>query len=157
MEKYFRTQQGERVNIVEHTLDQLQKWPNLKMYIGTDSQDYGAITRSVTVVVYRYGHRGAHFVYFKYEVPRVRDMIVRLLKEAQDTLEAANLIDSEIPVSFESLDFDFNTVPRWASNKVLASVRGWIKGMNYNATFKGEHVIATKAADHVCRHPEIYK
>lgn len=157
MEKYFRTQQGERINIIEHTLEQLQKWPNLKLYVGTDSQDYGGITRYVTVVVYRYGLRGAHFVYYKTEVPRVRDMITRLLQEAQDTLEAAQLIDSEIPVSFESLDFDFNTIPKWASNKVLSSIKGWMTGMNYKATFKGEHVIATKAADHVCRHPAIYR
>lgn len=157
MEKYFRTQEGERVNIIEHTLDQLQKWPNLKMYVGTDSQDYGAITRYVTVVVYRYGLRGAHFVYHRTEVPRVKDMITRLLQEAQDTLAAAQLIDSEIPVSFESLDFDFNTIPKWASNKVLSSIKGWMTGLNYKATFKGEHVIATKAADHVCRHPAIYK
>jgi predicted RNase H-related nuclease YkuK (DUF458 family) len=156
MDKYFRTQQGERVNVIEHTLDQLKKWPNLKMYVGSDSQDYGKITRSVTVVVYRYGHRGAHFVYHRTEDLRARDIRARLMKEAQDTLEAAQIIDSEIPISFESLDFDFNTAPKWASNKVLSEVKGWMKGMNYKATFKGEHVIATKAADHVCRHPSLY-
>lgn len=157
MEKYFKTQAGERVNVIEHTLEQLQKWPNLKLYIGTDAQDYGKITRFATCIVYRYGHRGAHFIYFREEVPTVRDMITRLLDEARRTIEIAQIIDEEIPVSFESLDFDFNTVPKWASNKVLSSVRGWVTGLNYKATFKGEHVIATKAADHVCRHPDIYK
>lgn len=157
MERYFRTQQGERINVIEHTLEQLKVWPNMKIYIGTDSQDYGRITRYVTVVVYRYGHRGAHFVYFKEETPRVRDISSRLLGEAQKTIECAQMIDGEIPVSFEALDFDFNSVPKWASNKVLPAVRGWVSGLQYKASFKGEHVIATKAADHVCRHPEIYK
>jgi predicted RNase H-related nuclease YkuK (DUF458 family) len=157
MDKYFRTREGEKVNVVEHTLDQIKKWPNLKIYIGTDAQDYGKITRFATCVVYRYGHRGAHFVYFRDEVPVIKDMVTRLLDEGRRTIEIAQLIDTEIPVSFESLDFDYNMIPEWASNKVLPSVRGWAQGLNYKATFKGEHVIATKAADHVCRHPEIYK
>ena len=83
MDKYFRTQDGERVNVVQHTLDQLKKWPNLKVYVGTDSQDYSSITRYVTTIVYRYGNTGAHFVYFKEEIPRVRDMFTRLFRESE--------------------------------------------------------------------------
>lgn len=157
MDKFFKTQEGELVNVVEHTLQQLEKWPNMKIYVGTDSQDEGGKTRYATVVVYRYGNRGAHFVYFKEEVPRIRDMYTRLFYEAQRTVAVAQLINSEIPVSFEALDFDYNFIPKWASNKLLSSVGGWVKGLNYNATFKGGEVIATKAGDHICRHWEIYK
>lgn len=157
MDKFFKTQEGELINIVEHTLEQLKKWPNLKMYIGTDSQDDGDKTRYATVVVYRYGNRGAHFVYYKEELPRIRDMYTRLFDEAQRTVAVAQMIDSEIPVSFEALDFDFNYIPKWASNKLYASVKGWVKSLNYNASFKGGEVIATKAGDHIVRHWELYK
>jgi predicted RNase H-related nuclease YkuK (DUF458 family) len=134
MDKYFRTQQGERVNIVEHTLEQLQKWPNMKIYVGTDSQDERGKGRRkrntvyVTVVAYRYGHRGAHFVYYREQLPIIRDMYTRLFGEAERTLEAAQLIDSEIPISFEALEFDYNQIPKWASNKLVSAVNGWMKG-----------------------------
>lgn len=163
MEKWFTTQQGERVNIVEHTLDQLKKWPNMKIYIGTDSQDKKTsakgkkyITVYATCICYRYGHRGAHFIYLREKVPIIRDMYTRLYGEAVRTIETAQLIDSEIPISFEALEFDYNQIPKWASNKLLSAVGGWVKGLNYNAIFKGGEVISPKAADHVCRHEDIY-
>jgi predicted RNase H-related nuclease YkuK (DUF458 family) len=154
MDKYFRTEQGERVNVVEHTLDQVEKWPNLRVYVGTDSQDYGGITRYVTAVVYRYGKRGAHYIYFKEEVPRVRDMYTRLYDEAVRTITAAQIIDSEIPISFAGLEFDYNQIPKWASNKLVSSIGGWAKGLNYRAVFKNtgdDIMMACKAADHICR------
>jgi len=153
MDKYFRTEDGKIVNVVEHTLEQIEKWPNLKIYIATDSQDSGLESKYATVVVYRYGKRGAHYIYFKENVPR-RDMFTRLYDEAVRTIETAQLIDSEIPISFAALEFDYNTIPRWASNKLVSSIRGWVKGLNYNAVFKNttnDIMIAAKAADHVCR------
>lgn len=160
MEKYFKTQQGERVNIVEHTLEQIKKWPHLKIYVGTDSQDYSGITRYVTCVIYRYGNRGAHFIYSKEEVSRVRDMFTRLYTEGVKTIETAEILTNEIPVSVEYLEFDYNYIPKWASNKLISSIGGWVKGLNYKAVFKNSenHVmIATKAADYCCRHPNIFK
>jgi len=160
MEKYFTNQKGEKVNIVEHTLEQLQLWPNLKMYIGTDSQDYGSITRYVTCVVYRYGSRGAHFVYFKDEVPAIRDMYIRLYDEGVKTIEASQILMDEIPITFEAVEFDYNFIPKWASNKLISAIGGWARGLNLKACFKNNDnhmMIATKAADQICRHPEIYK
>lgn len=152
MEKYFRTEEGLKVNIIEHTLEQLQKWPNLKVYIGTDSQDYGKSTRYATAIVYRYGHRGAHYIFFIEDVPKQKDMFVRLYDEASRTIEAAQMIDAEIPIAFEALEFDYNHIPRFNSHRLLSSVRGWVTGLNYKAVFKGGDMIACKAADHICRH-----
>lgn len=159
MEKYFRTQEGERINIIEHTLSQIEKWPHLKMYIGTDSQDVGKITRNVTVVAYRYGNRGAHFVYLRNEIPKIRDMYTRLYGEGVLTIECAEMISSEIPVAFEALEFDYNTIPRWASNKLISALKGWVQGLGFKGVFKnGDNMmIASKAADHVCRNSDIYK
>ena len=154
MDKYFRTEQNKIVNIIEHTLQEIDKWSNLKIYLGTDSQDYGKITRYVTAIVYRYGKRGAHYIYFKEEVDKLRDMYTRLYAEGSRTKEVAQMIDSEIPISFAALEFDYNQIPKWASNKLIFSIGGWARGLNYNAVFKNEGdnmMIATKAADHICR------
>ena len=157
MEKYFKTHNGDKVNIVEHTLEQVNLWPNLRIYIGTDSQDYGKITRFVTCVCYRYGHRGAHFVYMKEEVPTIRDLYTRLYTEGVRTVDAALLITEEIPISVEALEFDYNNFKKTKSTPVISALKGWVRGLNMTASFKSGEQLATKAADHVCRHPEMYK
>lgn len=157
MEKYFRTQNGDRVNVVEHTLEQIEKWPNLKMYIGTDSQDEGAFTKYVTTIVYRYGSRGAHIVYLKDEIPRVKDIFTRLYNEGVKTIEIATMVTDEIPVSFEALEFDYADVKKTQSSKVVSSLKGWTKGINMNCSFKSGEQLATKASDHILRHPILYK
>lgn len=160
MERYFKTQQGAKVDVVDHTLEQIKLLPSLKLHIGTDSQDYGGITRFVTVIVYRYGTRGAHFVYLKDEVPRMSSMYNRLYDEGVRTIEVASMISGEIPISFEAVEFDYNYIPKWASNKLISAIGGWASGLNMKAMFKNTKdsiMLATKAADHVCRHPQIYK
>lgn len=154
MDKWFTTEEGDKVSVIEHTLEQIQKWPGLKVYIATDSQDYGPYTVYATAVVYRYGTRGAHYIYFKEKVPRIRDMYVRLYGEGVRTIDTAELISSEIPISFEALEFDYNHISRWASNRLLSVMSGWAKALNYNPVFKNseDHImIAAKAADHIAR------
>jgi len=157
MEKYFKTNTGEKVNVVEHTLEQINLWPNLRIYVGTDSQDYGKITRYITCICYRYGHRGAHFVYLKDEVPKIRDLYSRLYTEGVRTVDAALLITEEIPVAIEALEFDYSNIKKTKSTPVVQALKGWVKGLNMNASFKSGEQLATKAADHVCRHPELYR
>lgn len=154
MDKYFTTEEGNKVSVVEHTLEQLNKWPNLRVYIATDSQDSGPLSYYATAIVYRYGKRGAHYIYYRQELPRIRDMYTRLYNEAVYTIEAAQMIDSEIPISFAALEFDYNAIPNWASNKLISTIGGWAKGLNYNVVFKnsGDNMmIAAKAADHIVR------
>ena len=154
MSKFFTTQEGLKVNIVEHTLDQLKKWPHLKIYVGTDSQSYARMTRYVTCICYRYGNRGAHFVYFKEEVKRDNDrtQFTRLYGEGLRTLEAAGVITDEIPVNIEAMEFDFADIVKTLSSKLVSSFKGY-----KNAKFKSGEMIATKAADYVCRHPNEFK
>lgn len=154
MEKYFKTEEGKKVNIVDHTLEQLEKWPNIKIYIATDSQNNRANCVYSTVIVYRYGTRGAHYISLTENVPKIRDIYKRLWGEAERTINTAQLIDGEIPISFEALEFDYNHIPKFDSNKLISSVGGWAKGLNYRPVFKNSGVdcmIAAKAADHVCR------
>lgn len=156
MDKYFKTEKGEKVNIIEHTLEQIQKWPNLTIYIGTDSQDHKRMSMYATVIVYRYGHRGAHFIYSRDDVPRIKTMYNRLYGEAERTIEAADMLTKELPVSIEALEFDYNHIKKFNSNVLLAMVKGWVLGLNYNPVFKSGQMIAVKAADHIVRHPDEY-
>lgn len=158
MEKYFRTKEGKLVNIVEHTLEQIKQHPNVKIYIGTDSQDEGAKTEYATCIVYRYGKNGAHFIYSRETVSRIWDMFTRLYTEGVRTIETAELIREELPsVYFEALEFDYADVKKTMSTRVVSALKGWVKGLGMNASFKSGGQIATKSGDHVCRHKDIYK
>lgn len=158
MDKYFRTEWGERVSIIDHTLEQINKRSNLKIYIGTDSQDVKdkkkrKITRYATVIVYRYGDRGAHYIWYEEEVPRVKVLYTRLFDEAVRTIEVADMLSQQLPaVKIEALEFDYNHIPKFKSNQLISSVRGWVLGLNYNPVFKSGDMIACKAGDHICRH-----
>lgn len=148
MEKYFKTEQGDLVNIVEHTLEQLKKWPDLTIRIGTDSQNYSGITRYVTTIVYRYGNRGAHYIYFKEQVPRIRSEWTRLYEEGIRTIEAADLLQEEIPVKIQALEFDYNDNKKTLSSQLVATFKNW---GGFTAAFKSGEMLACKAADHICR------
>lgn len=151
MDRYFRTEEGDLVNSVEHTLDQINKWSNLKIFIGTDSQNFSSVTRYVTTIVYRYGNRGAHYIYFKEEVLKIKSEYLRLYEEGVRTIQIYEMLTSEIPVSVEALEFDYADVKKTLSSKLVQDFKGWVVGLNQVAVFKSGQMIATKAADHICR------
>lgn len=162
MDRFFRTQEGKRVDVVDHTLEQIKMHPNLRMYVGTDAQDYGDTTRFATVIVYRYDMKGAHFIYQKEDVKPRMTMFLRLWSEGQRTIEAASLVMEELPsIAFTGVEFDYNNIPKWASHKLIKDIGGWAQGLKMRTVFKnnktGDCMIATKAADHVCRHNDYYK
>lgn len=148
MDKYFRTEEGDKVNIVEHTLEQIKKWPNLIIRIGTDSQNYGSITRYVTTIIYRYGHRGAHYIYFLEDVPRIRVDYNRLYEEGIRTIQASDLLTEEIPVSIQALEFDYADAKKTISSQLVSVFKNW---GTYTAVFKSGEMLACKAADHLVR------
>lgn len=157
MEKYFSTKEGVKVNIVEHTLEQIAKHPNMKMYVGTDSQDDGLETVYATAIVYRFDLRGAHVIYFREKIPRIWDMFTRLYTEGMRTVETAEMIKKEIPsLSFEALEFDYNDMHKTDSSRVIGALRGWVKGLGMKPSFKSGGQLATKVADHICRHGDMY-
>ena len=145
MERYFKTVDGKYVNIVKHTLEQIEKYPNLQIYVGTDSQTMGGHTVYATTICFRYGTRGAHYVVFKEEVARVSDDFMRLWDEGRRTIETAAILTDELPVSVY-LEFDYNDYAKTVSNKLVSSFKGY-----QNARFKSCEMIATRAANHECR------
>lgn len=151
MNRYFRTKEGKLVDIVDHTLEQIQLHPTLTIRIGTDSQNQGDTTTYVTAITYRYNVRGAHYIYFKESVPRESVDYLRLYAEGVRTIEAYGILTGEIPVSVEGLEFDYSDTKPTVSNRLVSTFRGWVAGFNTRSIFKSGQMIATKAADHICR------
>jgi len=140
------------VNAVQHTLEQIDKHPHLKIYIGTDSQSYTKETVYVTAIVYRYGNRGCHYIFHKEKLPRVKSDYFRLYDEGVRTISTFDSLTKEIPVSIEALEFDYQEVLSTISNKLVKDFRGWVSGLPVKAIFKSGQMIAAKAADHIIRH-----
>ncbi len=145
--RYFRKENRDLVNLIDHTIEMVANNPNLRIYIGTDSQSYGSKTVFATCVVYRWsGQRGAHYIYFKEEVARIRDDYSRLYQEGLRTLEVLQELE-EIPIKIEGLEFDYANEKVTISTQLVSTFKGWCEGIGQKAVFKSGEMIATRAAD----------
>lgn len=149
--KVFRTSENVKVDVIKHTLEQIRKDPFVEIHVGTDSQDKSGYTKFATVIAYKWGSRGVHYIYNVHKVDRIRDKFTRLYKEAEITIEVAEWLRKKAKsVKFE-LDFDYNGDEAHFSQKLVSSTVGWAKGLGYKVNIKPFKQIATKAADKHCR------
>lgn len=148
--KVFRTVKGDVVDVVKHTLDVLKKHPNASIRVGTDSQNTGSVTSYSTVIAYRYGTRGVHYIASKKRVPRINDLWTRLWKEAEDSVEVAEWLTEKINTKVV-IDMDYNDDDTHNSNKLISAAKGWANSLGYTVYVKPDELIATRAADYYCR------
>lgn len=162
---------GEIVDPIAHSKEMIsqfakrKKWDDeLRIYVGTDSQNTRYSTRYVTVIAYRHGNRGADFIYWKENVKKIKasakvvvgqDLIrvevsQRLWGEVERSLAVAQLLNSgDVPVY--CVDLDVNDKVGTGSNSLAASGRGYIVGSGFKCSVKPEEQCASRAADHLVR------
>lgn len=158
------------IDLFQHCSDQKVKHGSkLKIHIGTDSVATAGSVHYFTVVAFRYGKNGAHFIYSKERVQSYRtengkpDLFTRLLRECQLTMDVAiDLTDNNI-ISHEQiiLEFDYNNLIETVSNKLVSAAKGWAVGYGFNYLMKYKdnankpeqwaEQIACKAANHLCQ------
>lgn len=149
--KSFKKCDGDRVDVVNHTIKILEDTPHVEIHIGTDSQNKGEFTHYAIAIAYRFGTRGVHYIYHKEKVPRIKDRFTKLFREAELTIETAEWITTKIPSLKVELDFDYNDDKKYFSQKLVSAVKGWAESLGYKANTKPNNQIATKAADYQCR------
>lgn len=149
--KYFKNEAGNFVDILEHCIEEVKSNKDLKIYISTDSQNYGAKTVYATVIVFRYGLRGAHYIYNKQRIPRIKDTFSRLYKEGELTIECAEYIQNNTAIRVHAVEFDYNNKKKTASSSLVPVLVGWAQSLGYTALAKPDELIAAKAADHIAR------
>jgi predicted RNase H-related nuclease YkuK (DUF458 family) len=148
--KVFKKINGDKINVIEHTLLQLKEYPHVAIHIGTDSQNMRASTIYSTVIAYRFGNRGVHYIVNKQKVPKIKDMWTRLWKEAEFSIETAEWLTQQINVKIE-IDMDYNGDVDFQSNKLISAAKGWANSLGYKVNVKPDNQIATRAADYCCR------
>ena len=148
--RLFKNIKGERIDPVEHTLKILRDYPTVKIHIGSDSQNIGKKTKYATVIAYRYGSRGVHYILSKKTEILIKDMWTRLWKEAEMSIDIAQWLTSQVSVRVE-IDMDYNSDESFKSSKLISATKGWANSLGYKVNVKPNNQIATKAADYHCK------
>ena len=148
--RLFKNIKGERIDPVEHTLKILRDYPTVKIHIGSDSQNIGKKTKYATVIAYRYGSRGVHYILSKKTEILIKDMWTRLWKEAEMSIDIAQWLTHQVSVRVE-IDMDYNSDENFKSSKLISATRGWANSLGYKVNVKPNNQIATKAADYHCK------
>ena len=58
----FKDIHGNKIDPIDHTRKILAENPFVSIHIGTDSQSIAKQTRYITVIAYRFGNRGVHYI-----------------------------------------------------------------------------------------------
>ncbi|MAM16066.1 MAG: hypothetical protein CMC10_02045 [Flavobacteriaceae bacterium] len=148
--RLFKNIKGERIDPIAHTLKILKDYPNVQIHIGSDSQNVGKKTRYATVIAYRYGSRGVHYILSKKNEALLKDMWSRLWKEAEMSIDVAEWLTNQISVRVE-IDMDYNSDENFKSSKLISATKGWANSLGYKVNVKPNNQIATKAADYHCK------
>jgi predicted RNase H-related nuclease YkuK (DUF458 family) len=151
MEHVFKSLSNEKVvDLIPYLKEKLSASDDIKIYIGTDSQNIGGKTVYASVIVLHYGNRGAHVVYSRMKVERIRERFAKLWKEVEISMEVAQYL-REHDINATYIDIDLNPDPRYGSNNVLRAALGFVESFGYVARCKPDAVSASYAADRLCK------
>ncbi|MDA0200733.1 MAG: hypothetical protein O2878_06785 [Bacteroidetes bacterium] len=148
--RIFKDINGNRIDPIQHTLNILKEHPNVQIHIGSDSQNVGKSSKYATVIAYRFGQRGVHYILSKKVEKLITDMWTRLWKEAEMSIDVAEWLTHQVSVKVE-IDMDYNSDENFKSNKLISATKGWANSLGYKVNIKPNNQIATRAADYHCK------
>jgi len=146
----FKDIHGRAIDPVAHTLEVIKNYPYAEIHIGTDSQNINKQSRYTTVIAYRLGSRGVHYILSKSHINIIRDMWSRLWKEAEMSIDTAEWLTQKVSVKVE-IDMDYNGDENFKSHKLISAAKGWANSLGYKVNVKPNNQIATRAADYHCK------
>lgn len=149
--KFKSLTNGKEIDLIPYVKDKLKEANDIKMYIGTDSQNINGKTVYATVIVFHFGNRGGHVIYSTRKVPEIKDRFTKLWREVEDSVDLAKFLESNGIEKPEAIDLDFNPDPRWGSNNVLRSALGYVESFGFTPRCKPYAVTASCIADKICK------
>lgn len=124
---------------------------DVKIYVGSDSHNSIDQTRLATVIVIHYGTNGAHVLYNRSSIPKIRDRFTRLWLEVTSSVETATYLREQCGIDVAFVDLDLNDDPRYKSNSVLRAALGYTESMGFKARWKPFSPLSVSIADSICR------
>ncbi len=146
----FSTAKGEIVDAVIFSNSMIKNFPGVQIHAGADSQNYFSYTKYAFVIAYRNGIRRVSFIFSITAVPKVYFMWTRLRREAEMSIQLAELLTKHIHLEIQ-IDMDFNEDQFSKSHVLIGSTKGWANSLGYIVNVKPHVQIATKAADHMIK------
>jgi len=150
----FKKFSGEKLqNVSEYVKNYCEEHKdlNIEIIIGTDSQNKNSKTiYSTVIVLYNPGH-GGHCIFKRWKTPREKIRQVRLLKEVEESINIANELVENGCKKPKYIDIDINPNPKYKSNEVFQTAKGWIESMGYEVRYKTLAALVTSAADWLVR------
>jgi predicted RNase H-related nuclease YkuK (DUF458 family) len=141
----------EKINLIQYIAEYKETHPNVEILVGCDSQNRKKETfYAIVIGLYNPG-KGAHVLYSKFEVPREKDNVTRLINEVWFSVEVAEQIRLATDIRAKFIDIDLNPDPRYKSNAALTSAVGIVTGMGYAVRHKGHSPMMTYAADNLVK------
>jgi len=153
--KDFRLFGGEKINDVsKYVGNYIKKFPETKIIVGTDSEQYKNYTNYVTVIGLVKPGKGVHIIYKREKLRKIKDIFSRLWNEVEYTRMVADKLEENINNNSDkkivTVHIDINNNKKEKSNMVHDSAVGYLKGLGYSVKSKPDSWVATKAADWLC-------
>lgn len=159
IERTWKTLDGTTVDITTVIKTELALRNDCEVHVGTDSQQQGTKTDFVTVVVIVRPTKGARVFYTRERVPRIKELRVRLTREAWMSTELAMELSTppdigEALIKTEELTIhvDANPDPRFKSSAYVQELAGMCVGQGFRVLLKPNAWAAQHVADHSCKH-----
>jgi predicted RNase H-related nuclease YkuK (DUF458 family) len=137
------------VDLIPYLQEKLKERDDIKIYIGSDSQNLKSRTIYASVIVLHYGNNGCHVIYSRRYRPKENDFS-RHWHEVQDSIDIAKWMESNGLRKPDYIDLDFNPDPKYRSNAILRSALGYVESMGYCPRHKPDSIAATYVADRLC-------
>lgn len=147
---FKRLTDNKDINLADYSKKIINEKSNPTIYIGCDSQQVKDKTIYASVVVFRY-QNGAHITYKREYEPVIKDIWPRLWKEVEKSVSVAEYLRINAGIMATQIDLDYNEDPKYPSNRLVKAAVGYVESLGYKAKTKPGLLIATYAADGICR------
>jgi hypothetical protein len=147
----FKKFGGEHIeDIGLYTKKYLEKNPDVKLYIGTDSIQLRYSTLYATALCFWHNGNGVHVVFSRTKTLKVKDLYTRLWSEVEMSLELANQLKNNHQIE-ATVDLDINSNKKYKSFIAHDAAVGMIKGYGFVVRTKPDAWAASAAADLLCK------
>jgi predicted RNase H-related nuclease YkuK (DUF458 family) len=127
----------------------LEKYPDVIVYVGTDSKQLRWITLYATTLCFLHPGKGVHIVFERQKIDKVKDLFTRLWIETELSVKLAlNLREHGIE---STIDLDINPSVKYKSNMAHDASIGFVKSHMFVARTKPDAWAASCAADLLCK------
>lgn len=170
----FYLNNGKKIsNLEKYIKDYIKYYPNVKIYIGTDSQRKNKNKiRFITTICFRHPRNGVHVIHHRRVEKMTKDLFKKLWMELEYTLETLKLINYSsyllatkpleqikkddlnkdwVKNSIITIDIDVNSLKKWESNIAHDASKGYISSLGYKVRTKPEGWAASRASDHLSK------